>query len=57
VLILILPNWKEFHDHVDASSIALGTLLSHPREGYIDHLIAIVSRNLSTMEKNYTTTK
>jgi hypothetical protein len=50
--ILICLDWKkEFHVHVDASSIALGALLSQPREGDIDHLIAFASRKLSIFEK------
>jgi hypothetical protein len=56
--ILIFPEWnKEIHVHVDASSIALGALLSQPREGDIDHPIAFASRKLSTYENKYTTTK
>jgi len=42
--ILIFPYWKEFHVHVDASSIYLGEALSHPGEGDIDDPIAFVSR-------------
>jgi hypothetical protein len=42
---------------VDASSITLGTILSQPREGDIDHPIAFTSRKLSTVENNYTTTE
>ena len=54
--ILIFLDWKkEFHVHVDASSIALGIVLTQPRDGAIDHLIAFASRKLSTTEKNYTT--
>ena len=56
--ILVFPNWnKEFHVHVDASSIALGTVLSQSRVGNIDHPISFASRKLSTVEKNYTTTE
>jgi hypothetical protein len=57
--ILIFPDWnKEFHVHVDASSIALGTVLSHNQgKGDIDHPIAFASRKLSIAEKNYTTTE
>ena len=52
VLILIFPNWKkEFHVHVDASSIALGTVLTQPGEGTIDHPIAFTNKKLSTIEK------
>jgi hypothetical protein len=46
--ILIFPYWnKEFHVHVDASSIALGAVLSQPGEGDIDHPIDFASRKLS----------
>ena len=56
--ILVFPDWsKEFHVHVDASSIALGVVLAQSGEGNIDHPIAFASRKLSTAEKNYTTTK
>jgi hypothetical protein len=57
VTIFIFPNWnKEFHVHVDASSIALGVVLSQPTEGDIDHPIVFASRKLPIVEKNYTTT-
>jgi hypothetical protein len=57
-LILIFLDWdKEFHVHVDASSIALGAVLSQPREGDIDHPIVFASRKFSIVEKNYTTTE
>jgi hypothetical protein len=47
-LILIFPYWnKEFHVDVDASSIDLGTVLSQPREGDIDHPIYFAGRKLS----------
>jgi hypothetical protein len=56
--ILIFPDWnKEFHVHVDASSIALGTVLSQLWEGDIDHPIDFASRKLFIVEKNYTTTE
>ena len=52
--ILVFPDWnKEFHVHVDASSISLAQL----GEGNIDHPIAFASRKLSTVENNYTTTE
>jgi hypothetical protein len=58
VPILVFPDWtKEFHVHVDASSIALGAILAQPGEGDIDHPLAIASRKLSTIEINYTTTQ
>jgi hypothetical protein len=56
--ILVSPDWsKEFHVHVDASSIALGALLAQPGEGNIDHPLAFDSRKLSTTKFNYTTTE
>jgi hypothetical protein len=56
--ILVFPNWsKEFHVHVDASSITLGTVLAQLGEGDIDHPLAFSSRKLSTAEINYTTTE
>ena len=57
-LILVFPDWeKEFHVHVDASSIALGALLAQEGEGYIDHAITFSSQKLSTTKRNYTTTE
>jgi hypothetical protein len=56
--ILVFPDWsKEFHVHVDASSIALGAVLEQPGEGDIDHPLTFSSRKLSTTEVNYTTTE
>jgi hypothetical protein len=58
VPILVFPEWsKEFHAHVDVSSIALGAVLAQPGEGDIGHPLAFSSRNLSTAEINYTTTQ
>jgi hypothetical protein len=54
--ILVFPDWtKEFHVHVDASSISLGAMLSQPGGGDIDHPLSFASRKLSTTEINYTT--
>ena len=53
--ILVFPDWnKEFHVHVDASSIALGVVLVEPGEGDLDHPIAYAGRKLSFAEQNYT---
>jgi hypothetical protein len=39
--ILVFLDWsKEFHVHVDASSIALGVVMTQPGEGDIDHPLA-----------------
>ena len=54
--ILIFLDWKkEFHVHVNASSVALGVVLRQPWEGYFDHPITFASGKLSTVEKKYTT--
>jgi hypothetical protein len=42
---------------VDASSIALGAMFSHPGEAHINHPITLASRNFSTTKHNYTTTE
>jgi hypothetical protein len=56
--ILVFPDWsKEFHVHVDASSIALGAVLAQPGVIDIDHPIVFARRNISTSEMNYTTTE
>jgi hypothetical protein len=55
--ILVFPDWsKEFHVHVDSSSITLGEVLAQLGAGDIDHPLAFTSRKLSTSEINYTTT-
>jgi hypothetical protein len=39
--ILVFPDWsKEFHVHVDACSIALGSMLAQLGAGDIDHPLA-----------------
>ena len=49
--ILVFLDWnKEFHMHVDSSSIALGVMLASLGEGDLDHLIAYASRKLSFVE-------
>ena len=47
--ILVFPDWmKEFHVHVDASSIALGVVFPHTRERDIDHPIYFSRWKLSS---------
>ena len=54
--ILVFSYWKkEFHVHVDASSIVLGIVLTQPGEGALDYPISFSSRKLLTTKKNYTT--
>jgi hypothetical protein len=56
--ILVFLDWsKEFHLHVDASSISLVVVLSQPGVGDINHLLAFASRKLSTAHINCTTTE
>ena len=41
--ILVFLDWSmEFHVHVDASSIALGSVLTQLGEGELDHPISFV---------------
>ena len=55
---MVFPDWtKEFHVHVDASSIALRAVLAQPCAGDISHPLAFASRKLSISEINYTTTE
>jgi hypothetical protein len=56
--ILVFPDWsKEFHMHIDASSIALGVVLAHLGAGDIYHPLSFASWKLSIGEINYTTTE
>jgi hypothetical protein len=56
--ILVFPySSKEFHVHVDAYSISLGSVLAQLGAGDISHPLAFASRKLSIVEINYTTTK
>jgi transposase InsO family protein len=56
--VLIPPNWaKTFHVYVDASTIALGCVLSQKDDRKFDHPIYFASRQLIAAEKNYTTTE
>ena len=53
--IQVFLEWmKEFHVHVDASSIALGVVLAKSHKGDIDHPIVFSSWKLSSAEINYT---
>ena len=56
--ILVFPKWDiEFHVHIDASCIALGTVLTQEGAEGIDHPIAFSCRRLSKAENNYSTTE
>ena len=55
--ILVFRDWKkEFHVHVDSSSVTLDMVLMHPNEGSIDHPIYFANKKLSTIENSYTMT-
>lgn len=54
--ILAYPNWQiEFHVHIDASIVALDTILAQSWEGNLHHPIYFASHILSQAECNYTT--
>lgn len=56
--ILVFPQWDiEFHVHVDASCISLGTVLMQEGVEGMDHPIAFVIWQLSKAEKNYSITE
>jgi hypothetical protein len=56
--ILVFPYLeREFHVHVDASTITLGAILVQPGAGELDHPIDFESRKLSKYEHNYNTTE
>ena len=53
--ILIPPNWKnEFKIYVDASNVAIGSVLSKKNEKRHDHHIYFASRQLVQAKRNYT---
>jgi hypothetical protein len=55
---LVFPySKKEFHVHVDVSSVALGTVLAQPGEGYLYHPNAFSNKKFSATKHNYITTK
>ena len=56
--VLISPNWdKEFQVYVDASNVAIGSVLSQKDDRNFDHPIYFASRQLIAAERNYTTTE
>jgi hypothetical protein len=45
--ILVFPDWeKTFHVHVDASTIALGSIMEQTRAGGLNHPISFSRRKL-----------
>ena len=58
VPVLIPPHWnKDFEVYVDASNVAIGSVLSQKDEKGHDRPIYFASRQLSIAEKNYTITE
>jgi hypothetical protein len=57
--VLRSPDWnRPFHIYCDASSMAVESALCQPAEdGGKDHPIAFASKQLSAVERNYTTTE
>ena len=53
------PNWgKHFHVFCDASNVAVGSILCQStREKEKDQPIAYASKQLTPVERNYSTTK
>jgi hypothetical protein len=51
--ILVFPYWsKEFHFHINASSIELGAVLAQLGTKDINHLLAFSSKKLSKTKVN-----
>lgn len=56
--ILRFPDWtKKFHVHVDASNVAINTVLAQPSNEMVDHPNAYASRKLNKAKGNYSTIK
>jgi hypothetical protein len=56
--ILVPPNWdKDFDVYVDASNVAIGSILSQKDDSQHDHPIYFGSRQLNVAEKNYSVTE
>ena len=46
--ILRFPNWsKKFHVHIDTSGVAIGAILTQPRDDKMDYPIVYSSRKLN----------
>ena len=50
------PKWDEvFHVHIDASAFAIGCILAQPGKKNMDFPISYASRQMNSVERNYTT--
>ena len=55
-LVLVTSNWERvFHVHVDASAFVVGAVLCQPDDKGFNYPIYYASRQLSIVEKKYTT--
>ena len=56
--ILKFPDWlKKFHVHIDASALAVDTILTQPINDATNHPNSYASRKLNRVERNYSTTE
>ena len=56
--ILKSPDWDQiFHVHIDASAFAIGCILAQPGEHNMDFSISYASRQMNSVERNYSTTE
>ena len=52
--ILRFPIWlTKFHVHIDASSLAIGAILTQPGDDGMDYPIVYSSKKLNKVERNY----
>ena len=51
-------DWSgKFHVHIDASTLAVGAILTQPADDATNHPNAYASRKLNKVERNYSTTE
>ena len=56
--ILRFPNWSiKFHVHINASSLAIGAILTQPGDDGMDYPIVYSRRKLNKAERNYSTSE
>ena len=56
--ILRFPNWStKFHVHIDVLGLAIGEILTQPRDDGMDYPIVYSNRKLNKAERNYSTTE
>ena len=51
-------NWSiKFHVHINVSDLAIGEILTQPRDDGMDYPIVYNSRKLNKAKRNYSTTE